>query len=106
MARTVADTPNSKHDSQPATAPVDAKEWARMMRAQLATVSGGLAPDVYVNAWWDWYLNLAKEPSAQLNILQDALAKTADNWNFALKAAAGEPLAPAAGDPRYAGGAW
>jgi polyhydroxyalkanoate synthase len=106
MARTVADTPNSKHDSQPAAAPVDADEWSRMMRAQLATVSGGLAPDVYVNAWWDWYLNLAKQPATQLNILQDALAKTTDNWNFALKAAAGEPVSPTPTDARYASSAW
>ena len=77
-----------------------------MMRAQLATVSGGLAPDVYVNAWWDWYLNLAKEPSTQLNILQDALAKATDNWNFTLQAAAGQPLKPTPRDARYAGGAW
>ena len=76
------------------------------MRAQLATVSGGLAPDVYANAWWDWYLNLAKEPPKQLQIVQDALARTTDNWNFALKAAAGEPLSPADGDARYADDAW
>ncbi len=106
MARTVADTPNPNDDSRPSTAPVGPDEWSRMMRAQLATVSGGLAPDVYVNAWWDWYLNLAKEPSTQLNILQDALAKTTDNWNFTLQAAAGQPLKPTPRDARYAGGAW
>jgi len=77
-----------------------------MMRAQLATVSGGLAPDVYVNAWWDWYLNLAKQPPKQLQIMQDALAATADNWNFALKAASGQPLPPAEGDARYANDGW
>jgi polyhydroxyalkanoate synthase len=76
------------------------------MRAQLATVSGGLAPDVYVKAWWDWYLNLAKQPPSQLQMMQDALAKTADNWSFALKAAAGEPLSPASGDARCAADAW
>jgi polyhydroxyalkanoate synthase len=76
------------------------------MRAQIATVSGGLAPDVYVNAWWDWYLNLAKQQPKQLQILQDALAKTLDNWNFALQAATGKPLSPAEGDARYAGDAW
>jgi polyhydroxyalkanoate synthase len=102
----VANTPNSNIESNQSSAPLDAEGWARMMRAQLATVSGGLAPDVYVNAWWDWYLNLAKEPPAQLQIMQDALAKTADNWNFALKAASGQPLSPAEGDARYAGDAW
>ncbi len=77
-----------------------------MVREQLAVVSGGLAPDVYVNAWWDWYLNLAKQPPKQLQIMQDALAVTADNFNFALKAAAGQPLSPAEGDARYADDAW
>jgi polyhydroxyalkanoate synthase len=88
------------------SAPADSDELARAMRAQLATISGGLAPDVYVNAWWDWYLNLAKQPPKQLEIMQDALAKSIDNWSFALQAAAGKPLPPAEGDARYAGDAW
>jgi len=81
-------------------------ELERTLRSQLATVTGGLAPDVYVTAWWDWYLNLAKEPPKQLQIMQDALAKAVDNWNFALKASSGQPLSPGPEDPRYAGGAW
>jgi len=76
------------------------------MRSQLATMSGGLAPDPYVNAWWDWYLNLTRQPPTQLQIVEDALAKAADSWSFALKAAAGEPLPPAGGDARYAGDPW
>lgn len=87
------------------TAPQQA-ELERMMRAQLATITGGLAPDVYVNAWWDWYLNLAKEPPRQLQIMQDALTRATDSWNFALKAASGQPLSPDADDPRYANSAW
>jgi polyhydroxyalkanoate synthase len=103
----VVDTTNPSIESNQASAsPLGAEEWARVMRAQLATVSGGLAPDMYANAWWDWYLNLAKEPPKQLQIMQDALARTTDNWNFALKAAGGEPLSPADGDARYADDAW
>jgi polyhydroxyalkanoate synthase len=102
----VASTTNTNTESSQSTAPLDAEGWARVMRAQLATVSGGLAPDAYVTAWWDWYLNLAKEPPKQLQIMQDALAKTADTWNFALKAAAGQPVPPAEGDARYAGDPW
>jgi polyhydroxyalkanoate synthase len=79
---------------------------ARQLRAQLATVTGGLAPETYANAWWDWYLNLAKEPPKQVELLQDALAKAVDTWSFGLKAAAGEPLAPTSGDARFAGDAW
>ncbi len=69
--------------------PEDTAELARALRAQLATVTGGIAPDVYVNAWWDWYLNLAKEPPKQLQVMQDAVAKSFDTWNFFLRAASG-----------------
>ncbi len=72
--------------------------WQRAMRAQLATVSGGLAPEVYVTAWWDWYLNLAKEPPKQLQILRDAFEKTADNFTFALNATVA--ASPPAGEGR------
>jgi polyhydroxyalkanoate synthase len=84
----------------------DQAEMARALRAQLATVTGGLAPDVYVSAWWDWYLNLAKEPPKQLQIMQDAVSKAFDSWSFALQAATGQPLAPVPGDRRYADDAW
>ncbi|MGA2187246.1 MAG: alpha/beta fold hydrolase [Steroidobacteraceae bacterium] len=78
----------------------------RTLRAQMATVTGGLAPDVYVNAWWDWLLNLAKEPPAQLQLMQDAMAKAAETAAFTLQAAVAEPLPPAAGDDRFRGDAW
>src|ERR1700736_6933831 len=84
----------------------NATELASALRAQRAAVTGGLAPDVPVNAWWDWYLNVAKEPPTQLRIMQDAMAKTVDNWTFALRAATGQPLSPAEGDARYGGEAW
>src|SRR6202790_4784612 len=79
----------------------------RALRAQMATVTGGLAPDVYVNAWWDWLLNLFKEPPQQLKLAEDAIAKTAETLAFAAQAAATrEPLSPAAGDARFEGAAW
>jgi polyhydroxyalkanoate synthase len=91
---------------QQAKAPEGAEDLSRVLREQLATVTGGLAPDVYVNAWWDWYLNVAQKPSKQVEILQDGLAKAMDNWAFALKASAGEPLPPAEGDARFKDPAW
>ena len=79
----------------------------RALRAQMATVTGGLAPDVYANAWWDWLLNLAKEPPQQLKLAEDAMAKAAETLAFAAQAAAArEPLAPGAGDARFEGSAW
>jgi polyhydroxyalkanoate synthase subunit PhaC len=83
-----------------------AAELARTLREQLAAVTGGIAPDVYINAWWDWYLNVAKEPPKQLEIVQDGVTKAMDIWSFALRAAAGEKLAPAEGDKRFSGDAW
>jgi polyhydroxyalkanoate synthase subunit PhaC len=89
-----------------AAASSDQAQLMRTLRAQLATVTGGLAPDVYVDAWWDWYLNLSRNPSRQLQIMQDASAKALDSWNFALKAASGQPLSPAPGDRRYGADGW
>jgi polyhydroxyalkanoate synthase len=86
--------------------PQDAPDLARAMRAQLATVTGGLAPEVYVNAWWDWFLHVAKEPPKQLQIMQDAVSMAVDSWEFALQAAAGKPLSPVDGGDRYSGELW
>jgi len=90
----------------PKTAAADVDEFDRALRAQLATVTGGLAPEPYVNAWWDWYLNLAREPAKQVEIVQDAVAKAIDTWSFALRAGTGQPLSPAPDDPRYRAPAW
>jgi polyhydroxyalkanoate synthase subunit PhaC len=102
----VADTSQSDSSSPASREPAQAAEVARALREQLATVTGGIAPDVYVNAWWDWYLNVAKEPPKQLEIVQDGLAKAMDIWSFALRAAAGEKIAPGEGDKRFSGEAW
>ena len=53
--------------------PEESAEVAHALRAQLAAVTGGIAPDVYANAWWDWYLNLAKDTPKQHEMMQDAL---------------------------------
>ena len=99
-------TTNPSAESAKSPQTQEPAELARVLRAQLATVTGGLAPDVYVSAWWDWYLNLAKEPPKQLQIMQDALTKTVDNWTFGLRAATGQPMSPAEGDERFGGDAW
>jgi polyhydroxyalkanoate synthase len=84
----------------------DAAELEHALRAQLAGVTEGLASDAYTTAWWDWYLNLVKQPPKQAEIMQDAVAKLVDTWDFGLKAAAGNPLSPAEGDSRYGDDAW
>jgi len=100
------DTCNPGSESIKPPEPKDPAELARALRAQLADVTGGLAPDVYANAWWDWYLNLANDRPKQLQIVQDALAKMLDNWNFGLQAAAGQAVPPAKEDNRFGGDAW
>jgi polyhydroxyalkanoate synthase len=82
------------------------EELAREMRAQLAAVTGGIAPDDYVQAWWDWYLNVAQTPAKQTEIAQSAFAALMDNFNFAVKASTGAPLPPATDDRRFASEAW
>ena len=82
------------------------EELQREIRASLAAVTGGIAPDDYVNAWWDWYLHLAAEPQQQANITKSAADSAVDMWNFAIRAATGQSLEPAPGDKRFSGAAW
>lgn len=72
------------------------EDLAREMRAQLAAVTGGLAPEDYAQAWWDWYLNLANAPAKQSQIAHQAVAALMDNWSFALQASTGKPVSPVA----------
>ncbi|MGA2343479.1 MAG: alpha/beta fold hydrolase [Steroidobacteraceae bacterium] len=106
MVGEVAETSRSDASSEAADKAAQTEKLAQALREQLAAVTGGIAPDVYVNAWWDWLLNVAKEPPKQLEIVQDGLAKAMDVWSFALRAAAGEKVAPAEGDARFSGEAW
>ena len=80
-------------------------KFARALRTQLAGVTGGLAPDVYANAWWDWLLSLSKDAPKQGQILQDAIAKLADNAAFGLQAMSADPVAPTA-DGAFGTTAW
>src|ERR1700722_17528115 len=82
------------------------EQLGREMRAQLAAVTGGLAPDDYVQAWWDWYLNLAKSPDKQAEIAKTAATAMLDNFSFAMRAFTGQPLAPASNDKRFSDESW
>jgi polyhydroxyalkanoate synthase len=94
--------------SAPESGASDAAEQdaQRQLRAQLAAISGGLAPDDYARAWWDWYLHLATHPDRQQALAQSAYDKTLDSWQFLARAAAGEPLAPGHENLGFAGAAW
>ena len=40
----------------------------REFRAMLAKMTGGIAPQDYGAAFWDWWLNLAKSPEKQAEL--------------------------------------
>ncbi|MBV6416849.1 MAG: Poly(3-hydroxyalkanoate) polymerase subunit PhaC [Steroidobacteraceae bacterium] len=82
----------------------EASELQREFRARLAALTGGLATEEYGQAWWDWFLGLAKAPDRSAALASSAFDKALDNWLFALRA--GQPTEPASRDPRFAGDAW
>jgi polyhydroxyalkanoate synthase subunit PhaC len=82
------------------------EQLSREMRAQLAAITGGLAPDDYAQAWWDWYLNIAQAPQKQTDITHTAFKAMMDNFSFAMQASTGQALAPASDDARFTSDAW
>ena len=98
---------NKKADAPSGASGADPKaEVERNLRAQLAALTGGLAPDDYARAWWDWYLNVAAHPPRQADLARSAYEKMLDSWQFAARAAAGEPLAPGHEDKGFSDPAW
>jgi len=81
-------------------------EIVRDLRAQLAALTGGMAPDDYLNAWWDWYLNLATHPPRQAQLAHSAYEKLLDSWQFVTRAAAGAPLPPGHENLGFSDAAW
>jgi polyhydroxyalkanoate synthase len=82
------------------------EQLSREMRAQLAAITGGLAPDDYAQAWWDWYLNVAQAPQKQTDIAHTAFKAMMDNFSFAMQASTGQAPAPASTDARFSSDAW
>jgi len=78
----------------------------RHLRAQLAALTGGLAPDDYLNAWWGWYLGVATHPRQQAHLAHSAYEKILDSWQFFARAAGGAPLSPGREDLGFADPAW
>src|SRR5437879_6892119 len=81
-------------------------EIARQLRAQLAALTGGLAPDDYLKAWWEWYLKLATQPPRQAQLAHSAYEKTLDSLQFMTRAAGGAPLAPGHEELGFTDAAW
>jgi polyhydroxyalkanoate synthase len=81
-------------------------EVERHLRAQLAALTGGLAPDDYLNAWWDWYLGVATHPQRQAQLAESATEKILDSWQFFTRAAGGAPLSPGGEQLGFDSDAW
>jgi len=102
-AAPAADTADSSGTSSTASAKA---EVVRDLRAQLAALTGGMAPDDYLNAWWDWYLNLATHPPRQAQLAHSAYEKLLDRWQFLTRAAAGSPVPPGHEKLGFGDAAW
>ncbi len=74
---------------------LDAQDFDREFRAQMAQMTAGLAPTAFTTAWADWAMHLALSPTKQSALQHEALGRAADTWTFALRALAGQPVAPA-----------
>ena len=76
------------------------------------------ATDDYARAWWDWYFTMCRHPDQQLSLANELVARTADTWRFAWRAAANQllalntpftprvPLAHEHGEARFLDAAW
>ena len=82
------------------------QQLASRVRAQVAEATGGLATDDYLRAWWDWYSNFSSHPTQQWLMLQEGMERAADTWQFALRAATGQPLMHEHGNSRFMDAAW
>ena len=98
--------PEAAADSAPSSGASAKAEITRDLRAQLAALTGGMAPDDYLNAWWDWYLNLAAHPPRQAQLAQSAYEKLLDSWQFLARAAGGAPLPPGHENLGFSDAAW
>ena len=104
-----AEPPADPRGAQPSVgeAPESLKaETARHLRAQLAALTGGLAPDDFLKAWWEWYLKLATQPPRQAQLAHSAYDKILDSLQFVTRAAGGAPLAPGHEELGFADAAW
>jgi polyhydroxyalkanoate synthase len=78
----------------------------RELLARLAVVTGGLAPEPIIRAWWDWYLSLSRSPETQVKLARSAWEKALDSWQFAFSALRGSAEPAVTGDRRFADAGW
>ncbi|HEY2035369.1 MAG TPA: alpha/beta fold hydrolase [Steroidobacteraceae bacterium] len=81
----------------------DAERAAQLRRAAL---TGGLAADDYLQAWLAWCATIAARSDRQVELVQSALDKALDTWQFVMRAAMGAPLPPQSGAQGFSDPAW
>ena len=81
-------------------------ESERVNQLRLATLTGGLATDDYLEAWLAWCTIIASRSDKQIELVQSAFDKAIDTWKFVVNAALGAPLPPPSGVSGFADPAW
>jgi polyhydroxyalkanoate synthase len=76
------------------------------LRAQLAAVTGGLAPEPFARAWWDWFIGVSQSSQALESLSKHAWTGAMDTWQYAAQAVGGAAQSPATDDRRFADAAW
>jgi len=105
-AAAAAPASDDTRPSEKAAQATEKAEILRDLRAQLAALTGGMAPDDYLKAWWEWYLNLASHPPRQAQLAHSAYEKLLDSWQFFARAASGAPLPPGHENLGFSDAAW
>ena len=82
------------------------KQLVSSTREQLAAAKSAPGSDDYLRAWIDWGLGAVAQPEQQWALAQNALARGVDSWQYALHAAAGQPLAHGNSDAHFANALW
>ena len=87
------------------------QDFDREFRAQVAQMTAGLAPTAFTTAWADWAAHLALAPGKQAELQRHAMERAQDTWAFALRALAGDAVAPSEGfdgapERRFAAADW
>jgi poly[(R)-3-hydroxyalkanoate] polymerase subunit PhaC len=93
-------------DASPAATIPEPSSAHRARQLRLATLTGGLAADDYLQAWLAWCTAIAHRSDKQVELARSALEKAIDTWKFTLSASTGAPLPPRGGEPGFTDPGW
>jgi polyhydroxyalkanoate synthase len=96
---------SARSDADVAAMP-ELTETERASQLRLAALTGGLAPDDYLEAWLAWWSAIARQSDKQAELLQSAIDKAIDTWRFVMSAAMGGPLPPGSAADGFTDPSW